>query len=129
MRGIDTNVVLRLLLRDDPKQVAIVDALVAQGNLFVSLTVLAETEWVLRAAYQFDRATIAGFLGSLILIEGIIVADRAGLHWACERYLAGADFTDMIHLVASEGRPFLTFDRKLVKLAGDNAPSLAQLAR
>lgn len=129
MRGIDTNVVLRLLLRDDPKQVASVDALVASGNLFVSLTVLAETEWVLRAAYQLDRTTIGHLLGSLELIEGIVVADRAGLRWACERYMAGADFTDMIHLVASEGRPFLTFDRQLVKRAGDKAPSPSQLVR
>ena len=129
MQGIDTNIVLRLLLRDDPGQVAIVDDLVARGNLLVSFTVLAEAEWVLRAVYELDRPTIAHLLGALVLIEGVVVADRDGLFWACERYLGGADFTDMIHLVASEGRTFLTFDRDLVRHAGDTAPSPAQLAR
>ena len=127
MRGIDTCVVVRLLLRDDPGQVEHVDALVAAGELFVPFTVLVETEWVLRAVYKLERHSIATLLRSLAIIQGISVPDRAGVLWACERYAKGADFADMIHLVATESAEFLTFDRDFVHLAGSDAPSAARL--
>lgn len=122
MRGIDTDIVIRLLLRDEPGQVELVDALVSAGDLFVPFTVLIETEWVLRAAYKLDRKTIVHLLRSLAIIEGVSVPDRSGLLWACERYAKGADFADMIHLFATESGDFLTFDRKLARFAGGEAP-------
>lgn len=129
MRGIDTCVVVRLLLRDDPGQVEHVDALVAAGDLFVPFTVLIETEWVLRAVYKLERHSIAALLRSLAIIQGISVPDRGGILWACERYARGADFADMIHLVATESAEFLTFDRDFVRLAGSDAPCAARLIR
>lgn len=127
MRGIDTNIVVRLLLRDEPAQVQQVDELVAAGGLFVPFTVLIETEWVLRAVYKFERSTIANLLRSLAIIEGVCVPDRSGVLWACERYSKGADFADMIHLLATESAEFLTFDREFVSLAGSNAPCSVNL--
>lgn len=122
LRGVDTNVVVRLLLRDDPAQVERVDALVAAGELFVPFTVLIETEWVLRAVYKLQRQSIATLLASLAVIEGLAMPDRAGVLWACERYAKGADFADMIHLFATETSEFLTFDRNLARFAGNDAP-------
>jgi predicted nucleic-acid-binding protein len=127
LRGIDTNVVVRLLLRDDPAQVEHIDALVAEGDLLVPFTVLIETEWVLRAVYKLDRPGIAALLRSLAIIEGVSVPDRAGLLWACERYAKGADFADMIHLLATESAEFLTLDRNFVRFAGRSAPCKVSL--
>ena len=127
MRGIDTNIVVRLLLRDDPGQVEQVDALVGAGDLFVPFTVLIETEWVLRAVYKLERQSITILLRSLAIIEGISVPDRSGVLWACERYAKGADFTDMIHLVATESADFATFDRDFVRFAGKDAPCTVHL--
>ncbi|HVI05836.1 MAG TPA: type II toxin-antitoxin system VapC family toxin [Sphingomicrobium sp.] len=127
MRGIDTNIVIRLLLRDEPGQVERVDALVAAGDLFVPFTVLIETEWVLRAAYKLERKSIAHLLRSLAVIEGVSVPDRSGVLWACERYAKGANFADMIHLCATESGNFLTFDRKLARFAGGDAPCTVDL--
>lgn len=118
---------MRLLLRDDPGQVEHVDALVAAGNLFVPFTVLIETEWVLRAVYKLERHSVAALLRSLAIIQGISVPDRGGILWACERYAKGADFADMIHLVATESAEFLTFDRDFERLAGSDAPCAARL--
>ena len=129
MRGIDTNIVVRLLLRDDPQQVETVDTLVEAGGLSISWTVLIETEWVLRAVYGFDRATIAGLVKSLAMIDGLSVPEASGLIWACERYSAGADFTDMVHLLASDGTTFLTFDRDFARRAGRKAPRPVELMR
>ena len=122
LRAIDTNVVVRLLLRDDPDQAALVDALVEQGELFIPYTVLIETEWVLRAAYRLGRARIAELLRALTLIDGIAFPDRAAVSWASDRHATGADFADMIHLIASDTASFLSFDRSIARSAGDTAP-------
>jgi predicted nucleic-acid-binding protein len=127
LRGIDSNVVVRLLLRDDPAQIEHVDALVADGDLLVPFTVLIETEWVLRAVYKLDRQTIATLLRSLAVIEGVAVPDRTGLLWACERYARGADFADMVHLLATEAADFVTFDRDFARRAGHDAPCIVSL--
>ena len=118
---------VRLLLRDDPAQVKHVDALVASGDLAVPFTVLIETEWVLRAVYKLERKTIATLLRSLAVIEGVSVLDAAGVLWACDRYAKGADFADMIHVLATDTAEFLTFDRDFARRAGSDAPSKVRM--
>src|ERR1041385_573755 len=54
MLAIDTNVVVRYLTSDHPKQAARAEALVERQDVFVATTVLLETEWVLRSAYGFE---------------------------------------------------------------------------
>lgn len=120
LRSIDTNIVVRLLLRDDPKQSALIDALVDQGDLLIPLTVLVETEWVLRGVYKLDRQTVSNLLFRLTGIEGVNLQDPPGVRWALERHATGADLADMIHVIASDTDTFLTFDRKLASGAGDN---------
>ena len=58
MRAVDTNVLVRLIVRDDPAQVEKAESFVAHGA-WVSQTVLAETVWVLESVYGLDRAQIA----------------------------------------------------------------------
>lgn len=58
MRAVDTNVLVRLVTRDNTKQVALAEAFVAKGA-WVSQLVLAETTWVLSAVYDLDAARIA----------------------------------------------------------------------
>ncbi|AHE56986.1 type II toxin-antitoxin system VapC family toxin [Sphingomonas sanxanigenens] len=120
MRSIDTNIVVRLLLRDDPAQVALVDALVAEGGLIVSPTVLIETEWVLRAVYRLDRPTVSRLLTLLVDIEGVDVPDPPGVRWALGRHAAGADLADMIHLIVTESDAFVTLDQRLASDAGSS---------
>jgi predicted nucleic-acid-binding protein len=57
MRAVDTNVLVRILARDDPKQVRLADEFVASGA-WVSLLALAETMWVLTTVYECDAAEI-----------------------------------------------------------------------
>lgn len=120
LRSIDTNIVVRLLLRDDPAQVALVDALVAEGGLIVSPTVLIETEWVLRAVYRLDRPTVSRLLTLLVDIEGVDVPDPPGVRWALGRHAAGADLADMIHLIVTESDAFVTLDQRLASDAGSS---------
>jgi predicted nucleic-acid-binding protein len=123
LRAIDTNIVVRILLRDAPAQVDQVDWLVSRGDILVTNTVMIEVEWVLRSAYQFGRANLAKLLESLLEIDGVNFQNANGLRWAIERYRDGADFTDMVHLLQLDNvDSFVTFDRKMPRQAEPDCP-------
>ena len=104
MEAFDTNVVVRLLVRDDEeqyRQAELVLRRVAPGpGAWLSSVVLAKkVAWVLRGAYKFDRATIAAALHRLIAIDGVHVEDRATTRLALASFEAGsADFADYLIL-------------------------------
>jgi len=60
MIAVDTNVVVRFLVRDDPKQAARAAELIRDNQIWISKTVLLETEWVLRSLYRFSPQSLAG---------------------------------------------------------------------
>jgi len=122
LKAIDTNVVLRLLTGDDLAQEATARDLLRSG-VFISLTVLMETEWVLRSFYRWPRDEIAEALIALGRIEGVSLERTSAAFWAVKRYRAGGDFADMIHLlVLEELESFATFDDGVARAAGANAP-------
>ncbi len=61
MIAFDTNLLVRLLVDDAPDQADVAEALLAANTVFISRTVLLETEWVLRAGYRKTREQISGF--------------------------------------------------------------------
>lgn len=125
MLAVDTNIVVRYLTRDDPRQFAQAVAVIEQADAFVSLTVLLETEWVLRSTYRYRSQRVVQALRGLVglprvTIEEAAVADRA-LQWA----EAGLDFADALHLAKALGcEAFMTFDADLVRRASalDSTP-------
>ena len=123
MRAVDTNVVVRLVIaEDDPAQTARAEAELDRG-LFVSHGVLMETEWVLRGFYKLGRAEISDALAYLIDHPAVVTEQAPALRWALDRYGNGADFADMLHLVASAPHDeFASFDARLSRHAGINAP-------
>ena len=58
MIAIDTNIVVRVLTADDPGQTKIAAELLRANAVWISKTVLLETEWVLRHGYKLPDATI-----------------------------------------------------------------------
>jgi predicted nucleic-acid-binding protein len=118
MLAVDTNVLVRYLANDDAAQAARAQRLLARDDVFVPLTVLLETEWVLRGVFGFPTADVVralrGFAGlPRVTLESADTAAQA-LDWA-ER---GLDFADALLLAA--GRPhegFVTFDKGLVRTA------------
>jgi predicted nucleic-acid-binding protein len=124
--GLDTNIVVRFLMLDDPAQSAraaqILEALSEDEPGFVSVVVLAETVWVLDRFYRQNRATIAE------IVQGLLGADSLVLEHSAEVALAlsamrdqGADFTDALiaRIAASAGCSHtLTFDRRAARLPG-----------
>lgn len=116
MRAVDTNVLVRFLTADDPQQAAAAKAVIAAGEIFVGVTVLLETEWVLRAGYGFERAEIAAAFGGLAGLPGISLEDPAAVSLALDAFTEGMDFADALHVArSSHCAAFLTFDRRLVR--------------
>lgn len=127
MLGLDTNVLVRYLVRDDPNQFARADAAIGAAAergeaLRVSAIVLCEFVWVLGSAYQYRRAEIAGVLERLLLTEQLEFEAKDDVWRALERYRSGrADFSDYLigrrNLTDGCSRT-ITFDRTLDGDAG-----------
>ena len=125
MIAVDTNVVVRVLVGDDPVQTSTAERAFikhAKGDgVFVSLLVLAEVAWVLGGAYEWDRATIHARLSRLARTRGVVFEDLELVETALERYRVGkADFADylIIGRAQSVGAELLTFDKRLGREPG-----------
>ena len=118
MRAVDTNVVVRYLTGDDPKQAAKARALIGHEPLFVPRTVLLEVEWVLRSVYDLPVARIIAALRALGGLSGITVEDASLVAKAMEWTERGMDFADALHLAASAScEAFVTFDKRFSRSA------------
>jgi Predicted nucleic-acid-binding protein, contains PIN domain len=122
MRAIDTNILVRLIARDDEKQTQAALALVA-GGAWVSHIVLAETVWVLRSAFGMARGELVNTLDNLLKHETLAMQDADIVAAALDMFRAErkVDFTDCLILETARraGRaPLATFDRELAKLKG-----------
>lgn len=125
MVAFDTNVVVRLLVGDDPRQTRAAEQAflehAAEGGVFVSLIVLAEVGWVLTAAYGWDRATIHRQVGRLVRTRGVFVEELELVEQALEAFASGrANLADylIVGKARSAGARLATFDKTLAKEAG-----------
>ena len=122
MIAVDTNLLARYVLGDDAEQ-ARRAAAVLREPFFVSDTVLLELAWLLSSRFDLPRAKLAAILRMLISMPSLAVADHALVGWAIDRFEAGADFADMLHIAAA--RPadaFISFEQGLARQAGPASP-------
>ena len=75
LSAVDTNVILRRLTRDDEEQALIADAVFTNGDIFISATVLIETEWVLRGFYKWNRARINEVISALLSLPNVVTGN------------------------------------------------------
>jgi len=127
MLGIDTNVLVRFLVRDDEAQFAkarrLIRREVAAGRpVFVSLLVLLETEWVLRSRYDLQKSEIIGTLSGLLDATDVQFENEAAVEEALFLWKDNASgFADC--LIAAQNRRLgctatATFDVKAARLPG-----------
>lgn len=122
MRAVDTNVLVRLLARDDRAQTAAAESFIARGA-WVSHLVLAEASWVLDAVYERPPAAIATAIEMLLNHEHLTVQDAevvtAALGHYRERPHLGFSDCLVLELARKAGHlPLGTFDRRLARLDG-----------
>jgi predicted nucleic-acid-binding protein len=129
--AVDTNVVVRVLVGDDPMQQQAALGRLRKiradgGGALVSAVVLAEVAWVLSSAYGYDRAQIAAALRGLLATPPFVVTPRPAAIAALAAYEKGpADFSDylIVELARVEGcTKLLTFDRRLLKNPACESP-------
>jgi predicted nucleic acid-binding protein len=122
MRAVDTNVVVRLIVRDHPKQAAAAEAFVAKGA-WVSLLALAETTWVLSSIYARPAPDIANAIEMLLAHERLTLQDPETVAGALTQFRKrpAVSFSDclLVEIARKAGHiPFGTFDRDLGKVDG-----------
>lgn len=118
MIAVDTNVLVRFLVKDDEKQAQRARRLVEEEHIFVPKTVLLETEWVLRYTYEFGREAVAEALGKVCGLPEVTIEDTPAVRQALAWHQEGFDFADALHLATSrQAEGFYSFDRELVRRA------------
>ena len=123
MIAIDTNIVVRLIVADDERQLEQARALADRTSCYVSLTVLIETEWVLRSAYGYNRMRIVAALVHFYQAFDVTFENAADVRWAFERYAERGELADYLHLSAARtANGFATFERRLAARAGADCP-------
>jgi predicted nucleic-acid-binding protein len=122
MRAVDTNLLVRLIVRDDATQVAAAEEFVA-GGAWVSQLVLAETIWVLDAVHGRTTAQLAAAIEMLLNHEQLSIQDAEVVASALAQFRArpALGFSDclVLEIARKAGHlPLGTFDRTLAKLEG-----------
>ena len=122
MRAVDTNVLVRLLSRDDPAQLVAAEAFV-QSGAWISHLVLMEAVWVLDSVYSIAPAQIANGVEILLDHDLMVVQDANIVKMALAHYRRHPTlgFSDCLILEVARAAghlPLGTFDRKLGKLQG-----------
>lgn len=118
MVAVDTNVLVRFLVGDDRKQAARTASLIRDSEIWISKTVLLETEWVLKSLYGFSTESLAAALRALAGLRTVFLEDETAVASALDWFTEGLDFADALHLVsANNAGQFATFDRRLARRA------------
>ena len=117
MIAVDTNVVVRLLARDDDDQTHRARRLFERSSIWIGKTVILETEWVMRRIYELPQDEFADAIEALDGLPNVQLEDRFDVLQAVEWVRDGFGFADALHLAGCEGRQFASFDRALARKA------------
>jgi predicted nucleic-acid-binding protein len=124
VKGLDTNLLIRLLVADDPEQMARVRTFLASRppgeQLFVNRIVVCELVWTLRRRFRFDRGQIAEVVDRILKSRSLMIEDYDALGFALYLYrTSSADLADCL-LGVTNGfhgcERTVTFDRKAAEL-------------
>lgn len=126
MTGLDTNVVVRFFIEDDPQQYQragrLLRSLSPQAPGFVSLVCLAEFVWVVRGVYRVRRELLLEWLKRILEAPELVIENQSVVEEAVEGFdEGGSDFAD--YLIERSGRlagcdKTVSFDRRASKSAG-----------
>lgn len=120
MIAVDTNIVVRYLIKDDYDQAVLATRFLSENRCLVLKSVLLEVVWVLTspAGYNLPRNIVHERLLHVLGLPGMETEDAVNVAQALTWYAQGMDFADALHLSSSsELSGFATFDRKFAASA------------
>ena len=110
---VDTNIIIRFLTQDDAKQYKKAFNIFNSREVFIPDTVILETEWVLRHAYEFSPEDICNALEKLFGLNNVHLTNPSLIAQAIQWRKQGMDFSDALHLTQCQQYDKLyTFDKK-----------------
>jgi len=126
MIGLDTNVIVRYVMQDDPKQsqkaANLIEALSPESPAFVSLVAVVEFVWVLTSCYELTRQQVAAAIDGILHAKEFVIDRMDQITQALRTYRSGsADFADCLieRAATSVGcEKTMTFDVSAAKSAG-----------
>lgn len=117
MLAVDTNVLVRYFTADESGQSARAQALIDGHDIYVGVTVLLETEWVLRRSYRYSTSKVVEAFRVLGGTPNVFLEDPGAVAQALDWMEAGVDFADALHVLRAQNcEAFITFDRDLVRI-------------
>jgi len=113
---IDTNILIRLLTKDDFEQYQTIYTLFQHQNILLIDSVLLEAELVLRYVYKFEKERIIQSFKKLLSLQNVFTENSQIINNALNWAEQGLDFPDALHLTKSQTESvFLTFDQRFIK--------------
>ncbi|MFT4178446.1 MAG: type II toxin-antitoxin system VapC family toxin [Thermomonas sp.] len=123
MIAVDANVLVRIVINDDPDQVAASLRVLHGGDSILLLnSVLQEVVWVLESKYQIPREEVADVVEAILLMPPV-VPETAHTPETVAWYRNGMDFADAVHLAGAASRceKLATFDASFIRKAKGRA--------
>jgi predicted nucleic-acid-binding protein len=118
MTAVDTNILVRLLTGDDPKQAAEARALFMAEPIWIAKTVLLETGWVLRSLYKFEDRAISDAFRKLLGLKNVRAEDEQSVADALALTANGIEFAEAMHLSSRPaGAVFASLDQSFIRRA------------
>ncbi|MBL4743486.1 MAG: type II toxin-antitoxin system VapC family toxin [Cycloclasticus sp.] len=128
MIAIDTNIIIRLLANDEPAQYKKAYTVFNTQEIFIPDTVILETEWVLRYAYEFSPKEICDSLTKLFGLKNIHLSNPASIFQAIDWHRKGLDFSDALHLTqCQQHKKLYTFDKAFATKAKKQSNCIVEL--
>jgi len=115
MIAVDTNVLVRYAVNDDPRQALIAAKFLSENRCFVQYSVLLETVWVLgsKSTYNMPREDIVRWIRRILGLRNVFVVDPKAIEDALAWFADGMDFADALHFSTSQDvGSFASFDRR-----------------
>ena len=114
--AVDTNVLVRSLIRDGSEQTAAAMRCMRENEVVVVPTVLLEAEWVLRDVFELKPAQIADAFEKLFGLFTVTIVQRETVARALLAFQSGCDFADAMHSAFAGGvEAFVTFDKRFAR--------------
>jgi predicted nucleic-acid-binding protein len=118
MVAVDTNVLVRMLVDEDPNQSKTCQKLFETHEVFIPDTVLLETEWILRSVFGLNRLAVCGLIRKICGLPNVMLRDSQLISGAIDLHEKGIDFADALHLTSSRNAAaFKTFDADFIRKA------------
>ena len=128
--SVDTNVLARALLQDDPEQARAADKLLREATLIaVSLPCLCELAWILRRGAKLPKEEVAAAIRDLLEVETVVL-NRPAVEAGLAILEAGGDFADGVMAYEGKwlgGKAFVSFDKQAIDLLKKQGQSVLLL--